>query len=144
MGRSIVHALTGFTVALTATVGAHSMLTAHGDTQAAPTASVAGCERTTGINVCATLDTSRIVAVGAETVSPADMAEEYAKRHDLTCGPVADMELDDIVLTVMVHPMTGEPVTNRVIPVDIDGALDSHNQNRVNVMACDAPETDLV
>ena len=144
MGHGIVHAITGLTVAFAATVGAHNMVTAHDSAQATPTASVADCERTAGINECATLDTSRTVAVGAETVSPADMAEEYAKRHDLTCGPVADMELDDIVLTVMVHPMTGEPVTNRVIPVDIDGALDSHNQNRVNVMACDAPETDLV
>lgn len=143
MGRTSA-ALAGFIVSLSASVGTVNVIDAHTATEA-PLTPVADCEAPgTGINPCARLDTSRVTAVGGETVSPTDMAEEYAARHNLTCGPVADMELDDIVLTVMVHPMTGEPVTNRVIPVDIDGALDSHNQNRVNVMACDAPETDLV
>lgn len=102
----------------------------------APT--VAGVDDpSTIVGEAARLDTSRVTVVGGGGVaSSMDLAREYAAEHGLTsCGAPADAELDDVFLTRNVHPVDGLPYDERIVPVDLDTALDSAGK-RVVILAC--------
>lgn len=111
-------------------------LTAAPSAAHAPT--VAGVDDpSTIVGEAARLDTSRVTVVGGGGVaSSMDLAREYAAKHGLTsCGSPADAELDDVFLTRNVHPVDGLPYDERIVPADLDTALDSAGK-RVVILAC--------
>lgn len=67
---------------------------------------------------------------------PMDVARAYANANNLTCRMPANAELDDTFLTMHVNPTTYQPVSNRIVEVDLDTALDSQGK-RLVLLACD-------
>lgn len=64
-----------------------------------------------------------------------DAAWAHAEEHQLTdCVDPAQARLDDVVLTFPHEPLAGDVIT----PVDFDGALESGELGRWNVLACKA------
>ena len=102
----------------------------------APTA-VGLDDLTTHVNEAARLDASRVEVRGERGASSMDLARAYATEHGLTsCALPADAELDDVFLTRPVHPVDGQPYNERIIPVDLDTALDSAGK-RIVILACE-------
>lgn len=66
-----------------------------------------------------------------------DAARAHAEEHELTdCVDPAQARLDDVVLTFPHEPLVGDVVT----PVDFDGALESGDLGRWNVLSCRAAD----
>lgn len=96
----------------------------------------------TWVNESAVLDATRVTSTVTERApSPMDLARAYAAQHGLTsCGPPKDAELDDVFLTLAVHPLDLQPITDRIVPVDLDTALDSAGE-RIVLLACDKEQS---
>src|SRR5690606_19068529 len=78
-------------------------------------------------------------ASATEAAPQMGLARAYAEQHGLTsCSAPADAELDDVFLTLAADPL-GQPTTTRIVPVDLDTALDSAGA-RLVLLACDTEE----
>ena len=96
---------------------------------------------TTHINESTRLNASRFVSETVEShKSPGELANAYITEMGLVnCKPNAQAEMDDVVLTILVDPLTFQPVTDQIVMVSWEDALESSGV-RTNIIACDAPE----
>lgn len=90
------------------------------------------------VNESVVLDPSRVISTGdvGDIKSSMELAKEYASTHNLTsCTTPDQAELDDVFLTRSVHPVDGQTYNEKIVPVDLDTALDSAGK-RVVILAC--------